>query len=91
MYFIENGNYLYDFDNYHIIKYFFAVMPNEIRGHDKFVYEMKDTSFSVDWFLRGDTTIEMEEITKEQFINIVTKRANDVLEYRLMRNRQSFN
>ena len=83
--------YLYDFDKYHIIKYFFAVMSNEIRGHDKFVYEMKDTSFSVDWFLRGDTTIEMEEITKEHFVSIATKRANDVLEYRLMRNRQRFN
>lgn len=83
--------YLYDFDKYHIIKYFFAVMSNEIRGSDKFVYEMKDTSFSVDWFLRGDTTIEMEEITKEHFVSIVTKRANDVLEYRLMLNRQRFN
>ena len=49
---------------------------------------MKDTSFSVDWFLRGDTTIEMEEITKEEFVNIATKRVNDVLEYRLTRNQQ---
>ena len=83
--------YLYDFNKYHIIKYFFAVMSNEIRGCDKFVYEMKDKSFSVDWFFRGDTTIEMEEITKEHFVSIVTKRANDVLEYCLTRNRQRFN
>ena len=77
--------YLYDFDKYHIIKYFFAVMSNDIQEHKNFAYEMKVTSFSVDWFFRGDTTIEMEEITKEEFVNIATKRINDILDYHLMR------
>ncbi len=71
--------------------YFFAVMSSAIIEINNFAYEIKDTSFSVDWFFRGDTTIEMEEITKEHFVSIATKRANDVLEYRLMRNRQRFN
>ena len=77
--------YPYDFDNHHIIKYFFAVMSNDIQEHKNFAYEMKVTSFSVDWFFRGDTTIEMEEITKEEFVNIATKRINDILDYHLMR------
>ena len=77
--------YLYDFDKYHIIKYFFAVMSNDLQEHKNFAYEMKVTSFSVDWFFRGDTTIEMEEITKEEFVNIATKRINDILDYHLMR------
>ena len=68
--------------------YFFAVMSSEIIEINNFAYEMKDTSFSVDWFFRGDTTIEMEEITKEEFVNIATKRVNDVLDYRLTRNQQ---
>ena len=80
--------YLYDFDNHHINKYFFAVMSNNIQECNNFVYEIKDTSLSVDWFFRGDTTIEMEEITKEEFVNIATKRVNDVLDYRLTRNQQ---
>ena len=77
--------YPYDFDNHHINKYFFAVMSNDIQEHKNFAYEMKVTSFSVDWFFRGDTTIEMEEITKEEFVNIATKRINDILDYHLMR------
>lgn len=68
--------------------YFFAVMSSAIIEINNFVYEIKDTSFSVDWFFRGDTTIEMEEITKEEFVNIATKRVNDVLDYRLTRNQQ---
>ena len=68
--------------------YFFAVMSNAIIEINNFAYEMKDTSFSVDWFFRGDTTIEMEEITKEEFVNIATKRVNDVLDYRLTRNQR---
>lgn len=80
--------YLYDFDNYHINKYFFAVMSNNIQERNNFVYEIKDTSLSVDWFFRGDTTIEMEEITKEHFLHIATERVNNVLDYRLTRNQQ---
>ena len=68
--------------------YFFAVMSSTIIEINNFVYEIKDTSFSVDWFFRGDTTIEMEEITKEEFVNIATKRVNDVLDYCLTRNQQ---
>ena len=68
--------------------YFFAVMSSAIIEINNFVYEIKDTSFSVDWFFRGDTTIEMEEITKEEFVNIATKRVNDVLDYRLTRNQR---
>lgn len=87
----HNGNeyteeyimYPYEFN-----KYFFAVMSNNIQEHNNFAYEMKDTSFSVEWFFRGDTTIEMEEITKDEFVNIATKRVNDVLDYRLTRNQQ---
>lgn len=75
--------YLYEFN-----KYFFAVMSSAIIEINNYIYEMKDTSFSVDWFFRGDTTIEMEEITKEEFVNIATKRVNDVLDYRLTRNQQ---
>ena len=87
----HNGNgyteeyimYPYEFN-----KYFFVVMSSAIIEINNFVYEIKDTSFSVDWFFRGDTTIEMEEITKEEFVNIATKRVNDVLDYRLTRNQQ---
>ena len=68
--------------------YFFAVMSNAIIEINNFAYEMKDTSFSVDWFFRGDTTIEMEEITKEEFVNNATKRVNDILDYRLTRNQR---
>ena len=93
----HNGNeyteeyiiYPYEFNKE--CNYFFAMMSSAIIEINNFVYEIKDTSFSVDWFFRGDTTIEMEEITKEHFVSIATKRANDVLEYRLMRNRQRFN
>ena len=84
----HNGNeyteeyilYPYEFN-----KYFFAVMSSAIIEINNFVYEIKDTSFSVDWFFRGDTTIEMEEITKEEFVNNATKRINDILDYHLMR------
>ena len=79
----EYAMYLYDFNESN--KYFFAVMSNDIQEHKNFAYEMKVTSFSVDWFFRGDTTIEMEEITKEEFVNIATKRINDILDYHLMR------
>ena len=90
----HNGNeyteeyimYPYEFNKE--CNYFFAVMSSAIIEINNFVYEIKDTSFSVDWFFRGDTTIEMEEITKEEFVNIATKRVNDVLDYRLMRNQQ---
>ena len=68
--------------------YFFAVMSSAIIEINNFVYEIKDTSFSADWFFCGDTTIEMEEITKDEFVNIATKRVNDVLDYRLTRNQQ---
>ena len=43
----------------------------------------------MDWFFRGDTIIETEEITKEEFVNIVTKGFSDILDYRLMRNQQN--
>lgn len=84
----HNGNeyteeyilYPYEFN-----KYFFAVMSSAIIEINNFVYEIKDTSFSVDWFFRGDTTIEMEEITKEEFVNNATKRINDILDYHLIR------
>ena len=90
----HNGNgyteeyimYPYEFNKE--CNYFFAVMSNNIQEINNIVYEIKDTSFSVDWFFRGDTTIEMEEITKEEFMNIATKRVNDVLDYRLTRNQQ---
>ena len=90
----HNGNgyteeyimYPYEFNKE--CNYFFAVMSNAIIEINNFAYEMKDTSFSVDWFFRGDTTIEMEEITKEEFVNIATKKVNDVLDYRLTRNQQ---
>ena len=90
----HNGNeyteeyiiYPYEFNKE--CNYFFAVMSSAIIEINNFVYEIKDTSFSVDWFFRGDTTIEMEEITKEEFVNIATKRVNDVLDYRLTRNQQ---
>lgn len=73
---------------YNFIKenhYFFAVKSSDIHECNNHVCEIKDTSFSVDWFFRGDTTIEMEEITKEEFINIATKGVGDILNYRLMR------
>lgn len=87
----HNGNeyteeyimYPYEFNKE--CNYFFAVMSNDIQEHKNFAYEMKVTSFFVDWFFRGDTTIEMEEITKEEFVNIATKRINDILDYHLMR------
>ena len=90
----HNGNeyteeyiiYPYEFNNE--CNYFFAVMSSAIIEINNFAYEIKDTSFSVDWFFRGNTTIEMEEITKEEFVNIATKRVNDVLDYRLTRNQQ---
>ena len=69
--------------------YFFAVMSSAIIEINNFAYEIKDTSFSVDWFFRGDTIIETEEITKEEFVNIVTKGVSDILDYRLMRNQQN--
>lgn len=65
--------------------YFFAVKSSDIHECGNHVCEIKDTSFSVDWFFRGDTTIEMKEITKEEFINIATKGVGDILNYRLMR------
>ena len=90
----HNGNeyteeyimYPYEFNKE--CNYFFAVMSSAIIEINNFVYEIKDTSFPVDWFFRGNTTIEMEEITKEEFVNIATKRVNDVLDYRLTRNQQ---
>ena len=90
----HNGNeyteeyILYPYEFNKECNYFFAVMSSAIIEINNFVYEIKDTSFSVDWFFRGDTIIEMEEITKEEFANIATKRVNDVLEYRLTRNQQ---
>ena len=91
----HNGNgyteeyimYPYEFNKE--CNYFFAVMSNAIIEINNFAYEMKDTSFSVDWFFRGDTIIETEEITKEEFVNIVTKGVSDILDYRLMRNQQN--
>ena len=79
---------LYPYEFNKECNYFFAVMSSAIIEINNFVYEIKDTSFSVDWFFRGDTTIEMEEITKEEFVNIATKRVNDVLDYRLTRKQQ---
>ena len=75
--------YLYNFikENH----YFFAVKSSDIHECNTHVCEIKDTSFSVDWFLRGNTTIEMEEITKEEFVSIATKGVKDILDYRLMR------
>ena len=90
----HNGNeyteeyILYPYEFNKECNYFFAVMSSAIIEINNFVYEIKDTSFSVDWFFRGDTTIEMEEITKEEFVNIATKRVNDVLDYRLTRKQQ---
>lgn len=82
----EYAMYLYDFNENN--KYFFAVMTHNIHG-PICLYDIKDTSFSVDWFFRGDTIIETEEITKEEFVNIVTKGVSDILDYRLMRNQQN--
>lgn len=66
-------------------QYFFAIKSNDIHENNKHVCEIKDTSFSVDWFFRGDTTIKMEEITKDEFVEISTKSLKGILEYRLKR------
>ena len=66
-------------------QYFFAIKSNDIHENISHLCEVKDTSFSVDWFFRGDTTIEMEEITKEEFIEKSTKGLVGILDYRLMR------
>lgn len=76
---------MYPYDYIKENHYFFAVKSSDIHESDNHVCEIKDTSFSVDWFFRGDTTIEMEEITKEEFIKIATKGIGDILNYRLMR------
>ena len=75
--------YLYNFikENH----YFFAVKSSDIHECNNHVFEVKDTSFSVDRFLLGNTTIEMEEITKEEFVHIATKSVSEILDYRLIR------
>lgn len=73
----------YDFnkDNH----YFFAIMSSDLHENNTHVCELKDTSFSVDWFFRGNCTIEMKEITKDEFISESTKGINGIIDYILMR------
>ena len=73
----------YDFNkNNH---YFLAIRSSELHENNMHVCELKDTSFSVDWFFCGNCTIEMEEITKDEFVAEAKRGIDGVINHRLMR------
>lgn len=65
-------------------QYLFCLKTGDLK-HNNYATEVKDSSFSIDWFFRGDVDIEMAEISKDEFITAATNGINDVIEHCLKR------
>lgn len=71
---------------YELIKenqYLCCVHTGNISDTSGYVSEFSDTGFTLDRFFRENLTIEMEEVTKEEFVNEAQKHMDKILDYRL--------
>lgn len=66
-------------------QYLACVCSGNIAINNGYTSEFKDSGFMLDEFFNENTTVEMEEISKEIFVETAKNTVDKVLEYRLNR------
>lgn len=63
----------------------FSLVSNDINGNKEYIIELSDKAIMLEDFLAKNTTIELEEISKEEFINTINNSINNLINNRLVK------